>query len=74
MNYRHVYHAGNFADVLKHFLLSRVIVHLKQKAAPFRVIDTHTGAGLYDLHSEQAAKTGDMERWHRQFAGGEDPG
>jgi len=55
-------------------LLSRVIVHLKQKAAPFRVIDTHAGAGLYDLHSEQAAKTGDMERWHRQFAGGEDPG
>ena len=59
MNYRHVYHAGNFADVLKHFLLSRVIVHLKQKAAPFRVIDTHAGAGLYDLHSEQAAKTGE---------------
>ena len=61
MNYRHVYHAGNFADVLKHFMLSRVIVHLKQKAAPFRVIDTHAGAGLYDLHSEQAAKTGE---WH----------
>ena len=59
MNYRHVYRAGNFADVLKHFLLSRVIVHLKQKAAPFRVIDTHAGAGLYDLHSEQAAKTGE---------------
>lgn len=59
MNYRHIYHAGNFADVLKHAVLSRVIEHLKLKPAPFRVIDTHAGVGLYDLGSEQAQKTGE---------------
>ena len=59
MNYRHVYHAGNFADVLKHAVLALVIEHLKQKPAPFRVIDTHAGIGLYDLTSEAAQKTGE---------------
>jgi 23S rRNA (adenine2030-N6)-methyltransferase len=59
MNYRHVYHAGNFADVLKHAVLALVIEHLKQKPAPFRVIDTHAGAGLYDLSSKEAQKTGE---------------
>jgi 23S rRNA (adenine2030-N6)-methyltransferase len=59
MNYRHVYHAGNFADVLKHAVLALVIEHLKQKPSPFRVIDTHAGAGLYDLSSEEAQKTGE---------------
>ncbi|MDX2307505.1 MAG: 23S rRNA (adenine(2030)-N(6))-methyltransferase RlmJ [Hyphomicrobium sp.] len=59
MNYRHVYHAGNFADVLKHLTLALVIEHLKLKPAPFRVIDTHAGTGLYDLSSEEAAKTGE---------------
>lgn len=59
MNYRHVFHAGNFADVLKHFVLSLVIVHLAKKAAPFRVIDTHAGTGLYDLGSVEAQKTGE---------------
>jgi 23S rRNA (adenine2030-N6)-methyltransferase len=44
MNYRHAYHAGNFADVLKHAVLALVIDYLKRKDAPFRVIDTHAGA------------------------------
>lgn len=59
MNYRHIYHAGNFADVLKHAVLALIIEHLELKPAPFRVIDTHAGVGLYDLSSEQAQKTGE---------------
>jgi 23S rRNA (adenine2030-N6)-methyltransferase len=59
MNYRHAYHAGNFADVLKHAVLALVIAHLKRKPAPFRVIDTHAGAGVYDLTSRPATKTGE---------------
>lgn len=59
MNYRHAYHAGNFADVVKHAVLALVIEHMKLKPAPFRVIDTHAGVGLYDLASEPAQKTGE---------------
>jgi 23S rRNA (adenine2030-N6)-methyltransferase len=59
MNYRHAYHAGNFADVLKHVVLTLVIEHLKLKPAPFRVIDTHAGIGSYDLSSIEAQKTGE---------------
>ncbi len=59
MNYRHAFHAGNFADVLKHAVLALVIEHLKLKPAPFRVIDTHAGIGLYDLGAEAALKTGE---------------
>jgi 23S rRNA (adenine2030-N6)-methyltransferase len=59
MNYRHAYHAGNFADVVKHAVLALTIEHLKLKPAPFRVIDTHAGVGLYDLSSEPAQKTGE---------------
>lgn len=59
MNYRHAYHAGNFADVVKHAVLALVIEHMKLKPAPFRVIDTHAGIGLYDLASEPAQKTGE---------------
>ena len=65
MNYRHAYHAGNFADVVKHAILALTIEHLKLKPAPFRVIDTHAGIGLYDLASEPAQKTGRMARGHR---------
>ena len=57
MNYRHAYHAGNFADVIKHAVLCRVLVHLCEKPAPFRVIDTHAGAGRYDLAGPEAGKT-----------------
>lgn len=59
MNYRHIYHAGNFADVLKHAVLALVIEHLKLKEQPFRIVDTHAGIGLYDLASEEAQKTGE---------------
>jgi 23S rRNA (adenine2030-N6)-methyltransferase len=59
MNYRHVYHAGNFADVFKHALLARILVHLTQKDTPFRYCDTHAGIGLYDLTGEEAGKTGE---------------
>ena len=59
MNYRHAYHAGNFADVLKHAVLALVIDYLKRKEAPFRVIDTHAGGGRYALGSAEAAKTGE---------------
>ncbi len=62
MNYRHAYHAGNFADVLKHATLALVIEHLKQKSAPFRVIDTHAGVGTYDLTATQAEKTGEWRQ------------
>lgn len=61
MNYRHAFHAGNFADVVKHATLARIITHLREKPAPFRVIDTHAGAGLYDLTASQASRTGE---WH----------
>ena len=61
MNYRHAYHAGNFADVVKHVVLARLVEYLKRKDKAFRVIDTHAGIGLYDLGSEEAQKTGE---WH----------
>ncbi len=57
MNYRHAYHAGNFADVVKHVVLTRIVDYLKRKDKGFRVIDTHAGRGLYDLSSLEAQKT-----------------
>ncbi len=57
MNYRHAFHAGNFADVFKHVVLTRVLAYLVQKPAAFRVIDTHAGEGLYDLSGVAAEKT-----------------
>lgn len=59
MNYRHVFHAGNFADVVKHTILTRILTYLMRKDAPFRVIDTHAGVGLYDLKGAAAEKTGE---------------
>jgi 23S rRNA (adenine2030-N6)-methyltransferase len=61
MNYRHSYHAGNFADVLKHAVFALVLEYMKRKEAPFRVIDTHAGAGRYALTSPQAEKTGEWQ-------------
>ncbi|RWC30815.1 23S rRNA (adenine(2030)-N(6))-methyltransferase RlmJ [Mesorhizobium sp.] len=61
MNYRHAYHAGNFADVVKHVVLTRLIEYLKQKDKAFRVIDTHAGIGRYDLSSVEAQKTGEWQ-------------
>jgi 23S rRNA (adenine2030-N6)-methyltransferase len=59
MNYRHAFHAGNFADVVKHVALIAVILHLKRKEKPFCVVDTHAGSGLYDLEGPEASRTGE---------------
>lgn len=59
MNYRHAFHAGNFADVIKHIVLVRMLTYLQDKQAAFRVIDTHAGAGLYDLTSSEAQRGGE---------------
>lgn len=59
MNYRHAYHAGNFADVFKHALLVHLIAALRKKPTPIRVIDAHAGIGLYDLTAIEATKTGE---------------
>jgi 23S rRNA (adenine2030-N6)-methyltransferase len=59
MNYRHAFHAGNFADVIKHIVLVRILVYLQDKQAAFRVIDSHAGAGLYDLTSDEARRGGE---------------
>jgi len=59
LNYRHIYHAGNFADVFKHVVLLMLLEHFQRKQTPYCYVDTHAGAGLYDLTSEQALKTGE---------------
>jgi 23S rRNA (adenine2030-N6)-methyltransferase len=59
MNYRHAFHAGGFADVIKHVVLVRILTYLQDKPAPFRVIDTHAGAGLYDLTGDEARRGGE---------------
>jgi 23S rRNA (adenine2030-N6)-methyltransferase len=59
MNYRHAFHAGNFGDVLKHTVLMLCLEHLKKKPAPFRVLDTHAGAGRYALGSGPSSRTGE---------------
>ncbi len=61
MNYRHAFHTGNFADVHKHSVLARILVHLRRKPAAFRVIDTHAGAGRYDLFAPEPSRSGE---WH----------
>jgi len=61
MNYRHAFHAGNFADVLKHVVLMMLVEHLKKKPAPFFYLDTHAGRGLYDLSDAQAQRSGEYK-------------
>src|ERR1700761_3207978 len=74
MNYRHAFHARNFADVHKHAVLARIVAHLRQKPAAFRIIDSHAGAGRYDLLADEATR-GDEWRdgigriWNRPFGG-----
>src|SRR5215470_5500240 len=65
MNYRHAFHAGSFADVVKHAVLARILVYLAGKPAAFRVIDTHAGLGLYDLSGPEASRSGE---WHSGIA------
>lgn len=69
MNYRHAFHAGNLADVMKHIVLARVIEHLKRKAKPFRFIDTHAGIGLYDLDSDEATRSGEAQEGVERLLG-----
>lgn len=76
MNYRHVYHAGNFGDVLKHVVLALCVEYLQRKDAPLCFIDAHAGAGLYDLGGEEARKTAEWENgvgrvWRAEGAPGE---
>jgi 23S rRNA (adenine2030-N6)-methyltransferase len=59
LNYRHAFHAGSFADVCKHAVLCRILHYLRGKPAAFRVIDTHAGAGLYDLAGPEASRSGE---------------
>lgn len=59
MNYKHIFHAGSFADVFKHAILTRVLMHLRVKATSYRVLDIHAGSGLYDLASDEAGRTGE---------------
>jgi 23S rRNA (adenine2030-N6)-methyltransferase len=61
MNYRHAYHAGNFADVVKHIVLVAVLLHLRRKETPFAAIDTHAGRGLYNLAGSEASRTGEAD-------------
>lgn len=60
-SYRHAFHAGNHADVLKHMVLLQLLEYLNQKDTPYMVIDTHAGAGMYLLDSEYAMRSGEAE-------------
>jgi 23S rRNA (adenine2030-N6)-methyltransferase len=62
MNYRHIYHAGNFADVAKHVALIYCLDALKRKDAGFFALDTHAGRGIYDLQAPEAQKSGEALR------------
>jgi 23S rRNA (adenine2030-N6)-methyltransferase len=59
MNYRHAFHAGNFADLAKHAALGLLVRHLAEKPKGFCVLDTHAGLGEYDLLADAAARTGE---------------
>jgi 23S rRNA (adenine2030-N6)-methyltransferase len=70
LSYRHGFHAGNAADVLKHAVFVFVLGHLQRKTGPLLVLDTHAGAGLYDLASAEAAKTGEFRDGIGRLAAG----
>ncbi|HEX6571348.1 MAG TPA: 23S rRNA (adenine(2030)-N(6))-methyltransferase RlmJ [Steroidobacteraceae bacterium] len=61
MNYRHAFHAGNHADVLKHVVLMMLVAHLKKKPAPFFYLDTHAGGGGYDLSLGESQRSGEYK-------------
>jgi 23S rRNA (adenine2030-N6)-methyltransferase len=73
MNYRHAFHAGNFADVFKHVVLSRILAYLVRKDAPLRYLDTHAGIGRYDLGGEEAARTGEWREGVARVATADKP-
>jgi len=73
MNYRHAFHAGNFADCMKHALLVWLLRAMARKEKPFRVLDTHAGAGMYDLASDPARRTGEAEQGILRLLGHKPP-
>jgi len=73
VNYRHAYHAGNFADCMKHAILLVLLKSLARKPAGFCVLDTHAGCGQYDLSSEEAQKTGEWKNGIGRLLDSEDP-
>lgn len=71
LSYRHAFHAGNYADVLKHLVICRILTHMTQKDAPMCYVETHAGAGCYKLTSAEAKKTGEYHQgigllWDKQ--------
>ncbi|MGH6817422.1 MAG: 23S rRNA (adenine(2030)-N(6))-methyltransferase RlmJ [Methylovirgula sp.] len=73
MNYRHAYHAGNFADVFKHVILTRILLYLMRKEAALRLIDTHAGDGIYNLSAEPAEKTSEWRNGIARFVAAAPP-
>ncbi len=69
MNYRHAFHAGNFADLLKHAVLLGLLAALRGRGRPLRVIDTHAGAGVYDLEDTPTLKSGEAAAGILRLAG-----
>jgi 23S rRNA (adenine2030-N6)-methyltransferase len=67
MNYRHIYHAGNFADIAKHVGLLYCLKALRRKDAAYFVLDSHAGRGFYDLQAPEAKKSGEAERGVQQL-------
>lgn len=73
LSYRHAFHAGGYPDVLKHGVLVWVLGYLLQKPTPLYVLDTHAGAGAYDLTSERAVKTGEFRAGVARLVGAPEP-
>lgn len=73
MNYRHAFHAGNFADCVKHALLVALLVGLRAKDKPFAVLDTHAGIGSYDLAAPEPQRTGEWREGIARLAPHDDP-
>ena len=73
LSYRHAFHAGNHADVLKHAVIVQLLHHLGQKDKSYWFIDTHAGAGVYSLTEGYATKTAEFESGHRAAVGARRP-
>jgi 23S rRNA (adenine2030-N6)-methyltransferase len=73
VNYRHAFHAGNFADCMKHALLVTLLRALARKPTPFRVLDTHAGIGRYDLLHGEAQRTGEWREGIARLQAAPDP-
>ncbi|HYF21777.1 MAG TPA: 23S rRNA (adenine(2030)-N(6))-methyltransferase RlmJ [Caulobacteraceae bacterium] len=73
MNYRHAFHAGNFADLVKHAAVLALVRRLTGDPSPLLVIDTHAGAGLYDLEDAEQARSKEAEAGVKRLMGGQTP-